>query len=336
MKTHRRVIIPILVILVACLAACSPAGSVSTITPLPPTATLEPTGLPSPTAPPTLLPASREISVIDGLGREITLQQPAQHIISLAPSNTEILFAIGAGSQMIGRDSFSDFPAEAKTVQDIGGPSFGSNMELITQLQPDLILAAEINTPEQVAEFEKLGLTVFYLNNPKDLSGLFTNLEIAGRLTGHEQDAAQLCASLRERIAAIDNKIATIQTKPKVFYELDGTDPAKPWTTGPGSFMARMIELAGGINAGDSLPIQWAQISQEELIMQNPDLILLGDAKFGTTVEMVKQRAGWDAIKAVQNNNIVAFDDDLTSRPGPRLVDGLEALAKLIHPELLP
>ncbi len=206
-------------------------------------------------------------------------------------------------------------------------------MELITNLQPDLILAAEINSKEQVAEFEKLGLTVFYLSNPKDISGLFTNLMIVGKITGHEEEAVSLSETLKTRVAVIDGKISASSTKPKVFYEVDGTDPAKPWTTGPGSFMDKMILQAGGVNAGAGLPIQWAQISQEELIVQNPDIILLGDAKFGTTVDMVKQRAGWSAIKAVENGTVIPFDDDLASRPGPRLVDGLEALAKTIHPE---
>lgn len=337
MRTHRLTAAFILIALGIILTACAPTLS-ATATPFPPTATAEPTLVPSlepsPTAPPTLQPTADGISLKDGLGRVVTLQQPAKRIISLAPSNTEILFAIGAGGQMIARDSFSDFPAEAKALQDIGGPSFGSNMELITKLQPDLILAAEINTAEQVAEFEKLGLTVFYLSNPPDVAGLSANLRVVGTLTGREKEAAALAQANESRIAAVVEKVAATTSRPKVFYEVDGTDPAKPWTTGPGSFMDRMIQQAGGANAGAGLPIQWAQISQEELIVQNPDIILLGDAKFGTTVDMVKQRAGWNAIKAVQAGAVVPFDDDLVSRPGPRLIDGLEALAKTIHPEL--
>lgn len=330
---------PIAIIsLIMVLAACAPVISVATATPLSSTATIESAvvpGLePSPTAPPTLQPATAGISLKDGLGRVVTLKKPATRIISLAPSNTEILFALGAGGQMIARDSFSDFPAEAKALQDIGGPSFGSNMELITKLQPDLILAAEINSAEQVAEFEKLGLTVFYLSNPPDVANLSANLQIVGKLTGREKEAANLAQSIVTRVAELNEKIASTTTRPKVFYEVDGTDPAKPWTTGPGSFMDKMIQQAGGVNAGAGLPIQWAQISQEELIIQNPDLILLGDAKFGTSADLVKQRAGWNAIKAVQTGAVLPFDDDLVSRPGPRLIDGLEALAKAIHPEL--
>jgi iron complex transport system substrate-binding protein len=274
------------------------------------------------------------ITLQDGLGRTVNLKQPAMRIISMAPSNTEILFAIGAGSQLVGRDSYSDFPKAAKDVQDIGGPSFGSSKELITKLQPDLILATEINSPDQVTEFENLGITVFYLKNPKDIAGLYTNLEIVAQLTGHSAEVNDLIQSLKTRVAVVDEIVAKSTDRPIVFYEVDGSDPAKPWTSGPGSFMDTMIQQAGGVNAGAKLPIEWAQISQEELIVQNPDIVLLGDAKFGMTVEVVNQRAGWDAIKAVMNGRVIPFDDDLVSRPGPRLVDGLEALARAIHPEL--
>jgi iron complex transport system substrate-binding protein len=294
-----------------------------------------PAAAPSATAQPAATQASSAgITLQDGLGRTVTLKQPAARIISLAPSNTEILYAIGAGSQMVGRDTYSDYPKEAKDVQEIGGPSFGSSKELITKLQSDLILAAEINSPDQVTELEKLGMTVYYLKNPKDMAGLYANLETAGQLTGHSSDAAALIESLKKRVAAVDAAVAKSTTKPVVFYEVDGSDPAKPWTTGPGSFMDKMIQQAGGANAGAKLPLEWAQISQEELIVQNPDIVLLGDAKFGMTAESVKQRAGWDAIKAVKDGNVFPFDDDTASRPGPRLVDGLEALAKTIHPEL--
>lgn len=333
MKSVRLILLTIILFSLM-LSACAAPAPVPTTTPIPPTETSVPTLEPSPTAPPTLVPTPEGITQIDGLKRTVKLAAPASKIISLAPSNTEILFALGAGGQIVGRDSFSDYPTEAKNLPDIGGPSFGSNMERITSLQPDLVLAAEINTPDQVAEFEKLGLKVFYLNNPKDIAGLYTNLEIVGKLTGREKEAAVLVESLKLRETAVNQKIVGAAAKPKVFYEVDGTDPAKPWTTGPGSFMDTMIHQAGGINAGANLPIPWAQISQEELIIQNPDLILLGDAKFGTTVEQVNSRPGWNAIKAVQDKHVLPFDDDLASRPGPRLIDGLEALAKAIHPEL--
>ena len=277
--------------------------------------------------------ASARITLTDGLRREVSLAEPAQKIVSLAPSNTEILFAIGAGSQVIGLDDFSNFPAEVEGIPTVGGTS-DYNLEKIVELGPDLVLAAEINNPEDVKAIEDLGITIFYLSNPDDMEGMYENLRTVAKLTGHSESTEELILSLQDRVQSVTEKIAGVEDRPAVFYELDGTDPAKPWTSGPGTFITLLIEMAGGKNIGAELDLPWAQISQEELIVQNPDIILLGDAQWGTTPEMVADRPGWDVIKAVQEGKVLPFNDDLVSRPGPRLVDGLEDLAQAIHPEL--
>jgi iron complex transport system substrate-binding protein len=274
------------------------------------------------------------VTLTDGLGRKVTLAAPPKRIISLAPSNTEILFAVGAGAQVVGRDDLSDYPAEVKSLPSVGGNMGNLNLEQITKLQPDLVLAAEINSPEQVKSMENLKLTVFYLNNPKDLNGLYINLDTVAKLTGHEEQARTLDASLRQRVTAVQNTLQNATSRPKVYYEIDGTDASKPWTAGPGTFIDQLLQRAGAQNVGDSLSGGYAQISLEELLVQNPDVILLGDAAYGTTVEQVGKRPGWEAINAVKNGRILTFDDNLVSRPGPRLVDGLETLAKLLHPEM--
>ena len=278
-------------------------------------------------------PQPAPIQLTDGLGRQVTLAGPAQKIVSLAPSNTEILFAIAAGKQVIGRDDFSDYPPEAKPIASVGGVQ-SYNYEAIAKMQPDLVLAAGINSSEQVKSLETLKITVYYLANPTDMNGLYANLNTVGKLSGHEKEAADLTASLQKRVQAVDTKIAKAAGKPKVFYELDGTDPAKPWTAGPGTFVDLLIKKAGGENVGAALKSDWAQISQEALIIANPDIIVLGDASYGLTIDQVKTRPGWDGIKAVKSQNILLFDDNLVSRPGPRMVDGLETLVKIIHPEL--
>lgn len=270
---------------------------------------------------------------IDGLNRNVKLQGTPKRIISLAPSNTEILFAVGAGKQVIGRDSFSDYPEAAQSIQDIGGSMGSYDTEAIVALQPDLVLAGEINSPELVNSLEKLGLTVYYLPNPTSLEEMYANLETVGQMTGHGSEAAKLVNSLKQRVAAVDAKIASVNSSPTVYYELDATDPTKPYTAGPGTFVDLLIARAGGRNIGNSLTSQWAQISLEALVVANPAIIILGDSAYGTTAESVRQRTGWDGLAAVQNDQIFPFDDNLVSRPGPRLVDGLEALAKLLHPD---
>jgi iron complex transport system substrate-binding protein len=274
------------------------------------------------------------ITLVDGYGREVTLEQPAQQIVSLAPSITEILFAIGAGDQVIGRDDFSNYPEAAVSLPSIGG-NFGElNTEAIVALQPDLVLAAELTTQEQVQDLQDLGLTVFLLANPVKMEGMYDMLGIAAQLTGRETETEALVASLQERVAAVEETISSAETTPVIFYELDSTDPSAPWTAGPGTFIDTLITMAGGENLGASFEGAWVQVSSEELLSKNPEIIVLGDAVWGVTVESVEARAGWEGIAAVQNGQIFPFNDDLASRPGPRLVDGLEELAKLIHPEL--
>jgi len=271
---------------------------------------------------------------MDGLGRKINLEQAPQRIVSLAPSNTEILFAIGAGKQVTGRDQLSDFPEEAKSLTDIGSTFDALNTEKIVSLKPDLVLAAEINTPEQVKQLENLGLTVYYLKNPATVEEMYKNLEIVAQLTGHEQEAATLIDSLKKRVAAVDAKIVPISSRPNVFYELDATDPAKPYTAGKGTFITQLIERAGAHNIAADLD-GYPQMSLEQVVAANPDFIILGDARYGVSPESIAKRPGWENLNAVKNGKVMPFNDDLVSRPGPRLVDALEELGKLLHPEVL-
>lgn len=279
-------------------------------------------------------PTPAALTFTDGLGRTITLAGPAQKIVSLAPSNTEILFAIGAGAQMVGRDDYSDYPEAAKALPMLGSLN-KANVEQIVALKPDLVLAAEINTQEQVKALTDLGLTVYYLSNPKTIEDMYTNLETVAKLTGHEPDAATLIAALKVRVAAVDEKIKTTTTKPVVFYELDATDPAKPWTVGPGTFVDLLISRAGGVNLTTTAGVKdsYPQVSVEQIVSSDPDMIILGDSMWGIAAESVGQRPGWEKLKAVIGKQVFPFDDNIVSRPGPRLVDGLETLSKLLHPE---
>jgi iron complex transport system substrate-binding protein len=272
----------------------------------------------------------------DGTGAEFRLEKPAEKIVSLAPSNTEILFAVGAGKQVIAREDFSNYPEEATSLPSIGGSMGKYNLEDMVKLQPDLILASPLTSDEALQSLKTVTPNVFVLPNPTDLEGMYQNLVMVGELTGHKAEAEKLGQDLRARAKAVLDKVATASGKPKVFYELDATEPAKPWTSGPGTFVDLLITLAGGQNIGGSLSGAWAQISQEELIVQNPEVILLGDALYGgITAESVAARPGWKDIQAVKDNRVLPFNDDLVSRPGPRMIDGLEELAKAIHPELI-
>ena len=196
------------------------------------------------------------------------------------------------------------------------------------------MIAPEIISPEQVQALEDLGLNVFWQANPHDFEALYANLAVLGALSGHEAEVETLVADLAARVRTVEATLAASDTRPTVFYELDATDPLNPYTAGAGTFIDTIITMAGGANIGAVLQGEYAQMSSEEIILQNPEVILLADAPYGVTPEIVAGRAGWEAISAVQSGRIYPFDPFLVSVPGPRLVDGLEAMATLLHPEL--
>lgn len=326
---NKKFLLPLILTITLLIGACATPTAQPTAVPAPTTA---PTT--APTLAPTVAPSPTPLTFTDASKRTVKLPKPAQRVVSLAPSNTEILFAVGAGKQVVGRDDLSDYPTEAKSVTSIGSTFKKLNTEAVVTLKPDLVLAANLTPAEQVKSLEDLGITVYVLGNPKDFDGLYQNLITVGQMTGHEDEAKKLSESLKTRVKNVTDKIKNATAKPKVFYELDGSDPIKPWTSGPGTFIDTMITVSGGENIGKGLKDQWAQMSSEEIVKQNPDIIVLGDSNYGITAEKVSARAGWQNIAAVKNKKIFPFNPDLASRPGPRLVDGLEAMAKVLQPDL--
>ena len=275
------------------------------------------------------------VEVADGRGKVFILAAPAQRIVSLAPSNTEILFALGAGGQVVGRDEFSDYPAEALQITNIGGGWGEIDQESVLALAPDLVLAADIIAPEQIQMLEDLGLPVFVLPNPVVLEDLYPGLRTMGMLTGRQSEAEALITSLQARMAEVENILSGAASRPLVFYDLDATEPNAPWTAGTGTFIDAVITAGGGNNLGSTLEGAYVQVSLEELLVQDPDIIILGDATWGgVTPEAVAARAGWTDLSAVKNSQVIPFDDNLVSRPGPRLVDAVEQMARLFHPDL--
>jgi iron complex transport system substrate-binding protein len=309
------------------LAACSPAEEAAE-TAAPPIAEVQPTATES-------IEATFPLTFVDGMGREITLDAYPERIVTTSPSIAEMLFAIGAGDLVVGRDDFSIFP---EAILDV--PSFGSLFsdfpaETILGMEPDLVIAAQVISADQVQMMEDLGLTVYWQANPATFDELYENISSIAALVGHEEEAATLNADLQARVGAVAEAVAAAETQPVVFYELDATDPSNPWTSGSGTFIDLIITSAGGVNAAAGLDGSFAQISVEALIVQNPAFIILGDADFGgVTAEAVAARGGWDSILAVANGDIYPVDSNWFSVPGPRLIDGLELMARTIHPEL--
>jgi iron complex transport system substrate-binding protein len=234
---------------------------------------------------------------------------------------------------MVGREDTADYPAEVQDVSSIGSMFGDLNAEAIVALEPDLALAADTISPEQVQTMEDIGITVFSLANPMSFDALYENINKVGTLTGHEDEAATLVSELRERVD-ITLAAAASADPVKVFYEVDGTDPSSPWTTGSGTFQDVLIGLASGTNIASDLQ-GWGQINLEEIVARDPDVIIFGQGPWvPTTPESIAARVGWSDITAVASGAVYGIDTNWVDRPGPRLVDAFETIVRLLHPEL--
>jgi iron complex transport system substrate-binding protein len=276
--------------------------------------------------------SSPAITVTDDLGREVNIEKTPEAIVSLAPSITEILFALDLGDKVVGVTEACDYPEEAKAKSKVGG-YYSTSLELILDKNPDLIVTDGYDPVIQ--QIEGLGIPMLVLQ-PNDIPGIFRDIQIVGEAMGKEDQAGRLVDSLQQRMDTVAELAATATTKPTVFYEIDATDPTKPWTTGPGSFADTMISMAGGLNIVKEGGA-WLQINFEELLFADPDIVILGDYPY-VRPDQVRERDGvWQELQAVKHEKVYAISDpSLTSRPGPRIIDGLEELARIIHPELFP
>lgn len=251
-------------------------------------------------------------------------------IISLAPSTSEILFSLGLSDEIIATSTFCNFPPESKTKEKIGTFS-QPDIEKILSLKPDIIFATGLEQAAVVAHLRQLNLNVL-ISDPATIEELFTSIEEIGGLTNKKNEAVVLVNQMREKIAEINAKVATIseQKKPKVFVEL-WSDPLM--AAGKGSFVDELITLAGGINIAYDTPRPYSYFSVEQVIARNPDCIILGYMNEGEYSHL-KHRLGWDVISAVKNGRIYSdIDPDLFLRPGPRLIIGLEEIYKRLYPE---
>ncbi len=269
--------------------------------------------------------------LIDDLGRPIPVSDPAQTLVSLGPSITEILFDLGLGDRVVGVTDYCDYPQAARSKDKVGAPFPGFSVETILDLQPDLVLSL---AGAIVQQLEDRGLTVAVLH-PTSIQNIYWDIALVGQLTGKETEAAQLVESMQARVDAVVARTSTAAETPTVFYEVDGSwNENKPWTAGYGTFQDSLINLAGGISIAAARS-GWYEMSIEEILDADPDIIILEDFQFGVTPETVASRSAWAGLKAVAEGDMHPVEDpNLTSRPGPRIVDGLEMLAKMIHPEL--
>lgn len=303
-RLRRLGLLPLLVLALAAVAlACGDdnGGGGAPVTPTPPAATR--TAAPEETARP-------------------------ERIISYSPAATEILFAIGAGQQMVGVDRFSDFPPETAELVQFDTFFDTTDPEAALAVTPDLIVTI---TPGQAEQFRDLGVTVLLLEFPASIEGVFGNVSRLGEATGNAAAADALIEEMRMRIDAVIDSIAGVDTGPTVFWELDNT----LFTVADDTFIGSMLTALKVRNIAADALTAFPQLTAEAVIAANPEVIVLADEAFGESVETVAARPGWSVIDAVVNGRVVPIDPDIASRPGPRIVEAMETLVSILYPELV-
>jgi iron complex transport system substrate-binding protein len=274
-------------------------------------------------------PTNYPLTITDDAKRSVKFDKAPAKIVSLAPSNTELAYTLGLGDKVVAVDDNSNYPPDVSAKPKVGGFT-GINLEKIVSLSPDMVLVAGITSKDAITSLEQQKLTVVVLN-PANLAGIVTNLQLLGQIENVPDKAAAAVAAFQNKLAEVSAKVSTVSARQRVFYELDPT----LFTVGPGSFIDEIISKAGGQNIVTDTSNPYPQLNQEAVVSKDPQVILVGDDTGGTdTPELISARPGWQVISAVKNKRVFAVSADLVNRPGPRAPLGVEAVAKLLYPDL--
>jgi iron complex transport system substrate-binding protein len=275
------------------------------------------------------------LTIEDDLGRKVTIDAQPQRIVSLAPANTEILFALGLGDKVVGVTDYCDYPDEAKA-KDKVGDFYGPSIEKIIALDPDVIFATGGIQVEAVQQLESLGQVVVAVN-PGNIDEIMQAIELVGAVSERKEKADQITTDMRHRIAKVQKTLAAVPREqiPDAFV-LVWIEDSRLFSAGPGTFVSSIISLAGGSNVADDTGVEYPQYSSEKLMEVNPEAII-STAHGYSNPEDVKKVLRLDNLKAVRNNQVYIVEDaDLLTLPGPRIVQGLELTAHFLHPDLFP
>ncbi|MEX2045573.1 MAG: helical backbone metal receptor [Chloroflexota bacterium] len=284
---------------------------------------------PTPTQQPSVSAAAAfPATVTDFQDRSVTVAKRPERIVSIGPSITEFLFALGAGPRVVGADDFSDEPAAARQLEKVGG--INVNFEKVVSLRPDLVLSVKFSdgTIEKLAGTGLLVLVV----DPQSVGDVARTAILLGKVVGSDGDA--MARDIQRRVDDVRSKTSSAATRPRVYHEIDASDPAKIFTVGPGSYIQDLIEVAGGQNIAARATSAYPQLSAEEILRSDPEIIVLAAADYSAKPEQVAARSGWSVLSAVRNMRIVTIAPNLINRPGPRVGEAAEAYARLVHPEL--
>lgn len=268
------------------------------------------------------------MEVEDDFGYNTTIETQPSRIISLAPSHTEILFELGLGENVVGVTTYCDYPEQAKTKEKVGD-SATVNVEKIIELNPDLVVQYGSGNEESNKRIRDAGITILSYE-PESIDEVIALIKRIGDITNTRMPATMITVDMMSKKDYIVNRVNEAE-KEKVFYEV-WNEPLM--AAGPGSFLDELITLGGGDNIAKDAQGAYAQFDLEQMIERNPDVYITAKDSEDKTVESIKSRQGYDVINAIKNDRVYILEPNIISRPGPRIVDGLELMAKSIHPEL--
>ncbi|MCR8847253.1 ABC transporter substrate-binding protein [Rossellomorea sp. SC111] len=273
------------------------------------------------------------LSVNDALNNKVTLEEQPKRIVSLIPSNTEILFKLGLNKEIVGVSDFDNFPKEASDKEKIGGMEF--NVEKIVGLKPDLVLAHEStakSAEEGLNQLKDAGVNVFIVHDAKSFEEVYNTIQDIGTLVGKKDQADSVVADMKSDLNSIQEKASEVTEKKRVYVEVSPSPDI--YSTGKNTFIDQMLSM---INAENVMSGQegWVQVNQEAVISSNPDVIITTYGYYSENPkEQIVGRKGWEDVTAVKNGDVHDVHSDLVTRTGPRLVEGVEEIAKSIYPEV--
>ncbi|WNF35083.1 ABC transporter substrate-binding protein [Bacillaceae bacterium IKA-2] len=273
------------------------------------------------------------VTFTDDGGREVTIETEPQSIVSIQASNTEMVFALGLGDKVIGVSDYCNYPAEVLEIQQVGAQDI--NVELILTLLPDVVLVTDYhfnNYPEILANFEEAGIKVIVTGSASSFADVYSMIEMIATATGSQVNGEEIISDMKQRLSVIKEKAAAVTNKKTVWVEVS---PAPDiFTTGKNTFMHEMLESIQAINAAEAQD-GWVSLTEEEIVKLDPEVVI---TTYGYYVdnprEEVLNRDGWAEVPAVKNEQVFDVDSDTVTRPGPRLIEGVETLADFIYPEI--
>ena len=270
-------------------------------------------------------------TVTDDRGIDITFDEVPETIVSLQPSNTEILFSLGVGDKIVGATDYDNYPEEALDIERVSDSYNTINGERIIELQPDVVVAYTMGDPLPIEQLESAGLKVFVINSATSFDDVYSDIIQLSQVMQVEDKGEEVVEEIKDQVAAVQEKTATLSDKKKVYFEISPSPDI--WSAGKGTFQQQILEIAGVENVFADQE-GWFNVSEESVITEDPQVILTTVNYNEDPVAEILGRTGWDKMQAIVNKEVYFVDSDILSRPGTRIGEAVELIAETVYPEL--